>query len=358
MPKILFKYILKQLAFTTFCIGGLLIVALWLIQSLRFVELILNAHSSFFVFTKLILCALPDLLVLILPIAAFVSILFVYHKLIADKEIVVMETSGLDHWAIAKPTLFFSGILTLFLYGLSVFVSPVALHALRDTQLELRNTLPAVFAQEGVFNTFGNTTVYIHQKTPATLHGIFACVQGQDEYAIMAKKGRINNTPQGPQILMHQGNRQTLVDNVFSILHFEDTLFSLDQNNSSAEPRSYKPYELPLQTLLFPDETLPDLQRRTLKAEGHQRLLAPLMLPALALIALCFLLLQGFSRRGLGKHVFHSVLAAILLESISFTCVNLGAHSGYMIFLNYLIILSIYFATCALLKGYHPKFRR
>ncbi|SVD12579.1 uncharacterized protein METZ01_LOCUS365433, partial [marine metagenome] len=78
-------YIMGQL------IGPLIVVTLsftgviWLTQSLRFIDLIVNKGLSFGLFLYMTTLLLPSLLSVILPIALFAAVLYTYHQLIVDR---------------------------------------------------------------------------------------------------------------------------------------------------------------------------------------------------------------------------------------------------------------------------------
>ena len=78
---------------------GLVVVALtciiWLSQSLRFIELIVNRGLPLWTFLQLTVLLLPAWLTLVLPISCFAAVLFVYNRLTSDRELMVMAAAGL-----------------------------------------------------------------------------------------------------------------------------------------------------------------------------------------------------------------------------------------------------------------------
>ena len=98
-------YIMGQL------IGPLIVVAfsftcvIWLTQSLRFIDLIINKGLSFGLFLYMTALLLPSLLSVILPIALFAAVLYTYHQLIVDREIIVLKAIGLSNARLALPAL-------------------------------------------------------------------------------------------------------------------------------------------------------------------------------------------------------------------------------------------------------------
>ena len=83
------RYIFNQLFAAALFITLGLTLAIWLSQSLRWISYIVNQGlptSTFFYFVGLLL---PSFLGIILPIAAFCAVLFVYYKLVLDSEMMV-----------------------------------------------------------------------------------------------------------------------------------------------------------------------------------------------------------------------------------------------------------------------------
>ena len=89
------RYILRQLLAALVAATGGLVALIWLTQSLRFVELVVNRGLSFAVFLKLTGLLVPNFVAVILPITTFVVVQFVYQRLAGDRELTVMRAAGL-----------------------------------------------------------------------------------------------------------------------------------------------------------------------------------------------------------------------------------------------------------------------
>src|SRR5207344_3116298 len=96
-------YVLRQLAGPVALFAFLLTGGVWLSQSLRLLDLVINRGQSAPTFVYLPFLLLPSLLVIILPIAFFAGTLFGLHKLNADSELVVMSSAGFSRTQIAVP---------------------------------------------------------------------------------------------------------------------------------------------------------------------------------------------------------------------------------------------------------------
>jgi lipopolysaccharide export system permease protein len=71
------RYLLRQLALALVAVTGGLVALIWLTQSLRFVELVVNRGLSFRVFFELTGLLIPSFVAVILPITTFVVVQFV-----------------------------------------------------------------------------------------------------------------------------------------------------------------------------------------------------------------------------------------------------------------------------------------
>ena len=97
------RYVLRQLVLGLVAVTVGLAALIWLTQSLRFVELVVNRGLSFRVFLQLTSLLLPNFVAIILPIGCFVVVLFVYQRLAGDRELTVMRAAGLSPVALSRP---------------------------------------------------------------------------------------------------------------------------------------------------------------------------------------------------------------------------------------------------------------
>ena len=131
------KYILWKLvgpfAFFLLSLTGVI----WLMQSLRFVDLIINKGLSASYFAQLTLLVLPGVLNIILPIALSAAVLYVYNRLDSDSEIVVMRSAGLGNLPLARPALLLALGVTVVGYFLSLYFMPMGQRTFMDMRTKL-----------------------------------------------------------------------------------------------------------------------------------------------------------------------------------------------------------------------------
>src|SRR5580700_3342498 len=99
------RYIFRQLALALIAVTGGLTALVWLVQSLRFIELVVNHGLSLGVFIELTGLLIPSFVAVILPITTFVVVQFIYQRLAGDREITVMRAAGLSPFSLARPAL-------------------------------------------------------------------------------------------------------------------------------------------------------------------------------------------------------------------------------------------------------------
>src|SRR5580693_2355334 len=208
------RYVFRQLLFALIAVTGGLTALVWLIQSLRFVELVVNHGLSLVAFVELTGLLIPSFVAVMLPITTFVVVQFVYQRLAGDRELTVMRAAGLSPFALSRPALAVALVAMACSFALNLWWVPESLSAFRQFQWEIRNRMAAFLLQEGVFTQISDDlTVYVRSRDPdGTLHGILVD-DGRDKAAhatILAESGRLTEGPNGPRVLLINGSRQEI----------------------------------------------------------------------------------------------------------------------------------------------------
>ncbi|KEO56855.1 LPS export ABC transporter permease LptF [Thalassospira permensis] len=336
------RYMLKQqFIMMVFVTLGLLCV-IWLSQSLRFIEMIVNRGLSVSVFLQLTSLLLPSFLAIILPISLFFVVVFTYNKLIQDRELIVMRSAGLSQWALAKPTLILALLTAAFGYFLTLFYLPYSYQQFKELQFSIRNDFSSVLLQEGSFTDLDGLTVYIREVGQDNeLLGILVhdARDPNKQATMMAKNGALVRTENGPRIVLLDGNRQEVntKDGTMSILYFDRYAVDIAHNAEDPALRYKEARERSVSNLLttMPPDVLPN-DIGSFRAEGHDRLLSPLYSIGFASIALAVLVSSSFSRRGQTGRLLFAIAIMIVFQVISITMKNLAAKNPDLVPLMYL----------------------
>lgn len=341
---ILKRYIFSQLFFLTCLITVVLTGAIWLTQSLRFVDIIVTRGVSFGTFLSFIFFLLPNLITLALPIAFLMGVLMVYNKLITDHELVVMRTSGCSDLFLMHPLLTLASLLVIFLYGLTLYFLPLSFQKFREMELRLRHHYSSALIRPGEFTAFGNVMIYVQQRTPdGALNGILL-YDGRDpkhEVTITAEKGLILDEEEDVQFVLIKGTRQEM-DRPHarpSFLKFDQYVLRLQPPQKAAQ-RELKPYEMTLSQLFYPRHDLPLFMREKMRSEGHQRLISPLYTLSFGVIAALFLLRARNRRGGHPMALLGSIIACALLQGGSLILLQHTAELSFAVLGAYGLVLS------------------
>ncbi|MBS0562735.1 MAG: LPS export ABC transporter permease LptF, partial [Proteobacteria bacterium] len=330
------RYIFRQLAFALVAVTGGLTLLIWLTQSLRFVELVINHGLSLVVFLELTGLLIPSFVAVILPITCFVVVQFVYQRLAGDRELTVMRAAGLSPFALSRPALALACLAMIAGYLLNLWLVPASLTAFREFQWEIRNRMAAFLLQEGVFNAVSDDlTVYVRSRDPdGTLRGIVVD-DARDKTApatILAERGRLVEGPQGPRVVLFNGSRQQIDRQTgrLDILAFGQNAIDLSQASANANARLKDMSEVSLGELLNPHPVnAQDIPKWI--AEGHKRLSGPITALSFTLVALVSVLTGTFRRHGSIVRPLAAVLTVVGLLAMGLAFGNLAARSNALL---------------------------
>lgn len=170
---------------------------------------------------------MPRLYIILSPIALFVAVLFVYNRMLSDRELVVMKSAGISPWQNAKPALFMGIALSVFGLYVNNIGIPQAEKAFNELEWKVKNDVSHLMFREGEFTTLQfNLTVFVttHEKD-GSLTGILVNDERnpKTKTTLSAERGRIVYTDKGPRIILVNGVRQEINRNSsqFSSLAFD-----------------------------------------------------------------------------------------------------------------------------------------
>ncbi|GAC1336636.1 MAG: LPS export ABC transporter permease LptF [Acetobacteraceae bacterium] len=336
-PSQLDRYFVRQLTVALIAVTTGLVALIWLTQSLRFVELVVNRGLSMRVFLELTGLLVPNFVAVILPITVFVVVQFVYQRLSGDRELTVMRAAGLSPVALARPALFVAAVAVACCYVLNVWLVPISYSAFREYQFEIRNRLAAFLLQEGVFTPISeDMTVYVRSRDrDGTLRGILVedARQRNSRATILAETGRLVNGADGPRVVLQNGNRQEIDRNNgrLNVLTFAENTIDLTSNTKNGEQRYRDAAEMSISELLNPPPSIAARDIGKLRVEAHRRVSAPLTVASFAMVALVSVLSGSFCRHGNLLRPLMAVLSVVALLALGLAIANLAARQMELI---------------------------
>ncbi len=339
-------YLVHQIVTAMAFIVISLTCVIWLSQSLRFVDLIVNRGLPIHTFIFLTVMLMPTWLSIVLPIAAFSATLFVYNKLANDREMVVMSAAGLSPFRLARPALLVAVGTTVLCYLMTLYLIPMSYRGFKELQFQIRHSFENLILREGEFRSIGNDlTVYVRaREADGALVGIVVHDQRNAEkpVTLVAERGALVSTNNGPRVAMANGSRQErdVATGRVNILYFDRYTIDLASGGDPAQ-RTYRDQnELFVPQLLNPTEAIASPKDfDELIAEGHQRLTSPLLALTLTAIGLAVILSGEFSRRGQTVRILTAVVLAGGAEAAGLGSKYLAAQSPPLIAMMWLAVI-------------------
>ena len=291
-----FRYIFVQMLPPFLTASVILMALLYLINIPRVLDILLAQGGAGHFLFLMLLFILPKILAYILPVALLVAGLYVLYRLHIDNERIAMQASGLTYWAIARPMLAFALIVALIVLSIYAYLMPLGQRAFQSRVLEINENITAAVLRPGQFNTLtASVTAFVRSRDS---NGVLRDILVQDArdpslpISYLAARGALLRAPEGLRLEMFDGSihRFETPDDPASlhILRFDRYVYNLSDLSQKSETRQLNNRERFLFQLFDPENSDFYSQRLidSFRADGHNRLAAPLFCLAYILIAL------------------------------------------------------------------------
>ncbi len=334
----------------------------WLSQSLRLLDLVINQGQSAGTFAFLSLMVLPSLLIHIVPAAFLCAVLFTLNRFHQDSEIAVMSAAGMGRWTILKPLMALAALVAVLIGGLNLWLMPVGMREMKQQVFEIRSDLAATVFREGSFTTpAAGLTVFVRERTSGgAVSGILVHDNrdGKHPVTYMAERGLLTRSEEGPRLVMEEGVIQRVeAHGRLATLDFKRYVFDLSPFMGNQQQTVREANERFLDELLDPQGTTDrEIKRRSnYIAEGHNRLAQPLYPFLFVLLAGAFLLTGTFSRRGFAWRVVAAGTAALIVRLMGVGIASMAASSPSLIAFIYLVPVIFGAVAMAIIEGWLPS---
>ncbi|MFP4314279.1 MAG: LPS export ABC transporter permease LptF [Alphaproteobacteria bacterium] len=360
------RYLFKNILIATVFVTIVLTAIVFLTQSLRFLELVIESGASSLSFWVLTMLALPRFFEVIVPLATIAAVIFVYNRMCMDSEMVAIRSAGYSPFQIGRSAIVLSLLLTIFLYAMTMFAAPNALSQMNKMRKIIKSQYSNVLFREGVFNRIGDDfTVYIKDKnSEGEMAGLMIHdSRKNNKYpsTILAQKGIIISNDDTMQVVVYDGSRQEYnpEKQILQNLNFERYVIDMPDSGPVAT-RWREPDERTIIELFNPNENnARDMESlRDFKVEIHKRFTNPLLVIGFTLIGIVAMLIGPVDRRGQGKRIIIAILCTLFIQGGYITAYNMARNSdiGY-IFMYALTLLPIAI-TAFLMSGTSENMRR
>ncbi|EYD74466.1 putative permease [Rubellimicrobium mesophilum DSM 19309] len=289
------RYVLSQLMAVFGLASLVLVLVYWINRAVVLFDQLIADGQSAWVFLEFTALALPSIIRIVLPLAAFAATLYALSRMSGDSELTVIQATGTSPWRLARPVLAFGLIVAVLISILAHVLVPLSLVRLNARQAEIAQTATARLLREGEFiSPAKGLTLYIQEVTPSNeLRGLLLSdTRDADEsMTYTAASAYLVRGEGGPQLVMVDGMIQRLDRETGRLLatSFADLAYDLSPFLPTAGDGGRSSREVPTWELLMPTPALAEETGKAegiLFAEGQERVAEALFAPAAALIAL------------------------------------------------------------------------
>ena len=320
------RYLLTQFLTLFGFFALVLVLVYWINRAVGLFDRLVGDGQSALVFLEFSLLTLPNVIRIVLPVAAFAATVHVANRLTQDGELVVMQATGFSSFRLARPVLMFGLIVAAMMTALTHFAVPASRAILADRSAEIEANVTARLLTDGQFmHPADGVTFYIREiAANGELRDVFLSddrsATGRTTYS--AKRALLVRGDTGPKLVMIDGMSQTLIRDSgrLSVTHFSD--FTRDLSGMVGDGLRDRRTVSELSTadlLAAPAALLAETAatRAEFLSEAHDRFAQPVLAIAAALIGFSALLLGAFSRFGLWRQILVAVLMLILMQLVA-----------------------------------------
>lgn len=354
-------YIIKQLFVGFLLVTFSLMSILWLTQSLRFIDLITNKGLPVSVFIELTSLLMPRLFSIISPIALFIGTVFVYNRMLSDRELVVVKAAGISPMQMAKPVFVVGFIISLLGLYINNFGIPNAEKAFSELEWRVKNDVSHLMFREGEFsNIQQNLTIFVGtHENDGSVSNILINDERKEglKSTVSAEKGRIIYTDDGPRVILVNGVRQEVDEKKNQFMSFSFDRYSVDIGNmKSGKKKNVRAREKSLEELLtaLSNKDLLPNERNRYFIEGNKRIASPFFNLVFALMACTGLIVGNFNRRGQLNIILLSISSMVVVQSGDLAYTNMITKNIALLPLFYLNLILPFLVCIYMLLFYNP----
>ncbi len=343
------RYLLSQLMVFFGFFALVLVMVYWVNQAVLLFDRLIADGQSAMVFLEFTALTLPNVIRVVLPVAAFAASVYATNRLSSESELVVVQAMGFSSFRLARSVLVF-GLIVAFLTGiLSNILVPISESRLSERSAEIQNNITARFLTEGEFlHPTDGITFYIREITPeGELKDVFMSDSRDPDNQVIytAKNAFLVREDTGPKLVMFDGMAQTLTpdSNRLFTTSFSDFSYDIGSLIKDVESSGRKLVEISTSELIFSTKALSEetgYTTSTLLYIGHERIAQPLLAIVAALIGFATLLVGSFSRFGVMRQIMVAILLLVLvrvLDSVMIEYARRDAHYWWLLYVPVIV---------------------
>ena len=375
MKKILFRKLLTDCLLFFFITLFSASTIIWVFQAVNFLDIMIEDGRDYLVYISYTLYNFPKIISKILPFAIFFSFFNVLSRYETNNEMVIFWNFGISKLQVINFFLRFSIIILIIQVLLNAFIVPKTLDSARSLLRSSDVNFLEGFIKPKKFNdTIKGLTIFSEQKDKdGTLRNIYIKKNtGKGFQITIAKTGIFENRNNNRILVLFDGQTINGDAKKVTTFNFEKSDFSLNDLDSNTVYH-IKTQEMSLNYLIICVKDFSFSESKTIRKdipncskknlyniykEIHKRLVAPLYLPILILIA-SFLIVYSKENVNYVKFKYFIFLSGVILIVFSETILKFitnQLNNNIAIFiLPIFIFLIIYLTICFIFRK--PKLK-
>ena len=319
------RYLLAQLLTLFGFFALILVLVYWINRAVRLFDQLIADGQSFSVFLVFTALTLPNVIRVVMPVAAFAATLYVVNRMTAESELVIARSTGVSNLRMARPVFVFGVLVMLMMSALTHILVPASMRQFDARQAEVSENVTARLLSEGVFqHPAPGLTFYLRRITPeGELEDVFLSDSRDPnvEITYSSKTAFLVRSDTGPKLAMIEGLAQRLDTQTQSLstTSFNDFVFDLGVFAFGARAPVLTERVLTTPELLWPS---PALRRQVvaspeqIQRELHDRTAKPLSAVAFVMLGFATLMMAGFSRFGIWQQIILAIVLLAVLQTL------------------------------------------
>ena len=259
-----------------------------MVQSVRYLETVLSQGIKIIHFLSLTLCLIPLMMFITIPISLFITIFYVYGKLLYNKEIVILYSLGVTKINVIKPFIKFTILIILIHLFISSYLLPLSTIYFKNIKMNInQDSLVNLVRPNTFISKIKNLTIYIQKKGANHLLNnlfIYNSKNPDKETVFIARFGKFYMDQNIYKLILYSGKKIEFFNNKkkYSSMKFSKCILNLPQNQRSQNEVISDSY-----TLSIPELLSSNINK--LKIQGYFRLIWPFSSLSVTLSVLYFL---------------------------------------------------------------------
>lgn len=353
------RYLLSQFLAHFGFFALVLVLVYWVNRAVVLFDQLIASGQSAMVFLEFTTLTLPNVIRIVLPVAAFASVVYTTNRLQSDSELVIVQSTGYSPMRLARPVVYFAVFVGLCASVLAHLLVPMSVGRLADKSVEISENVTARLLTEGTFiHPTTGITFYIREISPeGELRNVFIddSRDASRQITYTARSALIVRDEGTPKLLLFNGLAQTLNTETrqLATTRFEDFVYDIGALVPLPTADRRRMEELSTRELLNPTEALVEetgMPATAMLLEGHERFTQTLLSAIAPILGFAVLMVGGFSRFGMWRQIFGAIVALVLVETLDNAVIGAVRRDPELLPMIYLAPIAGLVASWAILR--------